>query len=83
MSAAALKLLKIRQRDMMGRLGEIGGMDADEYTDEIRSEMAALRREMRANGEQQTALELSGVGDPEPVETRTETPADSKLLETP
>ena len=81
MSAAALKLLKIRQRDMMGRLGEIGGMDAAEYTDEIRSEMTALRKEMAVNGDQQTALELSGVGDPEPVETRTETPADSKLLE--
>ena len=84
MSAAALKKLKIRQRDMMGRLGEIGGMEPADYTDEIREETKALRLEMRANGEQQTALELSGVGDPEPIETRTETPADtadSKLLE--
>ena len=81
MSAAALKLLKIQERDMRNRLGEIGGMEMAEWTDEIRSELKLLRRSMEVNGDQQTALELSGVGDPEPVETRTETPADNKLLE--
>ena len=69
---------------MRNRLGEIGGMEMAEWTDEIRSELKLLRRSMEVNGDQQTALELSGVGDPEPIETRTETPADtadSKLLE--
>ena len=81
MSAAALKKLKIRQVDIMGRLGEIGGMDTAEYTDEVRSELSALRKEMTDNGQQQVALELSGVGDPAPVETRTDAPVDNKVNE--
>ena len=81
MSAAALKLLEIQALDYQNRLRAIGGMEPAEYTEETRSELATLRDSMGRNADQQTALKLAGDADPEPIETRTDTPADSKLLE--
>ena len=81
MSAAALKLLEIQALDYQNRLRAIGGMEPAEYTDEVRAELSTLRDNMGRNADQQTALKLGGVGDPAPIETRTDTPADSKLAE--
>ena len=79
--AVTLKTLEIEALDFQTRLRAIGGMEPSEYTDETRSELAALRDSMGRNADQQTALKLSGSGDPEPIETRTADPVDSKLLE--
>ena len=83
MSAAALKLLKIRQRDMMGRLGEIGGMEPAEYTDEVRSKKwrrCAWKCAPTGNSKPRwncPALATPNRLKPEPQRQ----PADSKLLE--
>ena len=57
MSAAALKLLKIRERDMRNRLGEIGGVEMADYTDEVRSELKAFAQ---GNGDQRRPTDRVG-----------------------
>ena len=79
--AVTLKQLEIDQKDFEKRLGEIGGMEPTEFTDETRSELQTLRTSLSRNADQQIALKLAGGGDPEPLETRTADPVDNRLLE--
>ena len=73
-----LQTLEVRAADIRGRLAVIGGMSGDDMTDDVRSELTALRTEYTDNESRQSALKVAGDVAPEPVETAT---PDAKLLE--
>ena len=77
--ATPLMELEIRAADIRRRLGEIADIPETDWTDEITAELATLRAEHGRNELRQTALKLSGVAEPEPVEHAT--PVDDKLAE--
>ena len=77
--ATPLLELEIRAADIRLRLGAIADIPETDWTEEITAELAALRSEHGRNEMRQSALKLSGVTEPEPVEHAT--PVDDKLAE--
>ena len=64
-----LQTLEIRASEIRRRLSEIGG--TDDLTDELRSELATLRREYVDNEHKQTALKIAGDTPATPTTTDT------------
>ena len=60
--------LENRASEMRARLSELGGLE--DFTDETRAELAALRRERQDNESKRNALRTAGDGPTPPVETR-------------
>ena len=60
--------LENRASEMRARLSELGGLE--DFTDETRAELAALRRERQDNEPKRNALRTAGDGPTTPVETR-------------
>ena len=62
-----LQTLENRVSEMRDRLSELGGLE--DFTDETRAELAALRRERQDNESKGNALRAAGDGPTPPVET--------------
>ena len=63
-----LQTLENRASEMCAGLSELGGLE--DFTDETRAELAALRRERQDNESKRNALRTAGDGPTPPVETR-------------
>ena len=62
-----LQTLENRSSEMRARLSELGGLE--DFTDETRAELAALRRERQDNESKRNPLRTAGAGPTPPVET--------------
>ena len=63
-----LQTLENRASEIRASLSELGGLE--DFTDETRAELAALRRERQDNESKRNALRTAGDGPTPPVETR-------------
>ena len=65
-----LQTLELRSSEIRKRLATIGGLKPDDLTDEIRSELEALRNEYTDKESQKQALIVAGDESAQPIETR-------------
>ena len=65
-----IQTLELRSSEIRKRLATIGGLKPDELTDEIRSELDALRAEYTDKESQKQALIVAGDESAKPIETR-------------